>query len=295
MKIIMIKRTNAILFLLLFTISTNANSQSLKVYSGSYEHGTATYQYYENKDYERIFQGNISYKSKGYDISYYEEEIVGSFKQNLKNGLWTSKKVRTLTDSKMGELKISVIFSGQYENGKKVGQWTYKTQARVNEKNGTTSATCNFNDNVLVGSVNLASVKGQLSNEGLYIGNWTMTTNKYGEGQLEYIALFKNNIFLKLIVRQISDGKILFRYDNSDLVNQITEIVSPQIVKINGQGYMLKSCSNLNKYSNDDNKYFSNFYVEIEKLIRNIEEPLEDISLGSTASIIKTPQLLLQN
>ena len=103
------------LFLLFISIWLGTNCQNLKTYSGIYEKGNATYQYYENKDYERVLQGAFSYKSKSYDYSYFEQDITGIFKENFKDGLWTAKKTRTLNDLRNGEIKLTEILSGKYE------------------------------------------------------------------------------------------------------------------------------------------------------------------------------------
>ena len=95
-------------------------------------------------------------------------------------------------------------------------------------------------------------------------------------------------------MRQTSDGVILVRYDNSDLVNQIPDTLTQQTLTINGQRYELQSCSELDRYSSDDNKYFSKFIEAINKKIGDFDKPLKDIPLGSTDFIIKTPQVLIQ-
>jgi len=208
--------------------------------------------------------------------------------------LWTVKKTRTVTDYRIGQLKITEIISGKYEKSNKVGQWTFKTQNKLNGKNETINEIYNFKNNILVGELNTYSIKGLLNNDGFYIGNWTLTSKEYGEMKLEYIAEFKNNIFLKLIVRQVSDGQILLHYDNSEIVNQFSDTLSQDIIVIAGQRYELKSCENIDRYSNEDNKYFLNFTETIKKKVSEFDKPLRDIPLGSTNYILKSPQLLIK-
>ena len=273
---------------------STVKSQPIKTYTGSYEKGQATYQYYENKDYERFFQGSFSYTRKAYDYSYFEEVIKGNFKDNLKVGLWSSNKKRTISDSRIGELKVTETFSGKYSNGEKIGMWTYKKQTKLNDKLETENVICSFEANILVGEIKTNNLNGQFNRHGSFIGKWTKTISSFGEGKLEYIAEFKNNIFLKLTVRQVNDGKILLRYDNSEIVNKLNDSINKDICIIDKQRYKLKNIDSLNRYSNKENEYFFNFLEAIQKEVGEYDKPLRDVSLGSRNFQIKSPQVLIQ-
>ncbi len=77
-------------FITLIIYSNWALSQNkqIQTFSGKFEGGTATYLYYENNDYERIYNGAFKYngsveKYEGLDFS-----INGDFSNNLKEGKW---------------------------------------------------------------------------------------------------------------------------------------------------------------------------------------------------------------
>jgi len=58
------KKFKITLFWLVIGLSFQVNCQTIKTYSGTYEGGYATYQYYENKNYERILNGSFTHKKK---------------------------------------------------------------------------------------------------------------------------------------------------------------------------------------------------------------------------------------
>src|SRR5579863_6751072 len=59
----------------------DSSKRAIKTYTGPFENGTATYQYYENEKLERIYQGNFSYKQPGVIVT-------GKFKNNKREGTW---------------------------------------------------------------------------------------------------------------------------------------------------------------------------------------------------------------
>lgn len=285
---------NVIAFLIILSFNFSSKGQNLKTYNGSYIGGTANYQYYESSIYERILHGNFYYKRKNPYPTHSENEITGFFKENLKSGLWSAKKERTAIESGYGFLVIKETSSGKYEKGKKIGEWSFKSEKEFGNKNEIENAIFNFKENILVGTINTSFLKGHLTDDGLFIGNWNLTTYDNYNQKLEYIALFKSNIFIKLIVRRCSDGEILFRYDNSDFINQLQDINSEIFPIINGQKYEFKAVSGIDIYSNEDCKYFKSFSALINEKLRNIDEPVNEIELGSTDFIIKIPQVLIK-
>jgi len=72
--------------LLTFAFCLFANllqAQTIKTYSGPYENGKATYQYYEDNNGERIYNGPFTYKSIDGTI-----RITGTYKNGKRNGSW---------------------------------------------------------------------------------------------------------------------------------------------------------------------------------------------------------------
>ncbi len=181
--------------LLIFILSFfKINSQNIKVYSGTYKGGVAKYQYFENKDYERIFDGYFHYSS---DIN--NTTINGNFKNNQKIGVWT------YTDNVKAYNEIIKI-EGKYLNDKKNGFWTY-SKNQLDNKSKSYSITLNFHNDTIIGKFNIPYLKGEFDNSGKFIGIWN-----YKKDDTEFIAEFKDNIIIKLINRSISDGKIYFKY-----------------------------------------------------------------------------------
>src|ERR1022692_2330756 len=243
------KLTATALFLVL-TIGTTYG-QILKSYSGRYAGGQATYQYYENTDLERIFSGKFSYNDTKDNVNLSGvhipsgTEINGTFKENLKNGMWTAKEVLSSVVPGYGNTKVTMIYSGNYLNGKQTGQWVYKQSLTSNKGVENHNAILNFNDNVLIGAVDFSGLKGNFDNQGNFIQNW----NVKDEGT-EYIAEFKNNVFLKLIKRRVSDGQILYRYDNQNTANLFLENQKgkQKIIETNGKRYLAVDCDKLEEF-----------------------------------------------
>lgn len=74
-----------ILFLITFLSLWNVSiAQSLKIYSGKYREGTATYSYKDNPDGGRIYEGSFVYTTPYH-------KITGQFKNNKKDGQWIYK------------------------------------------------------------------------------------------------------------------------------------------------------------------------------------------------------------
>ncbi|MGC4040853.1 MAG: hypothetical protein QM710_08775 [Flavobacterium sp.] len=176
---------NLLLFTLAF-IFHRVNSQELKTYEGEYQQGFAKYQYFETKDYERIFNGYFNYKKDNQIF------ISGNYKDNKKSGEW-------VYSNKVYKVK------GTYIDNKKNGIWTFSEIKSSNEK--TTALSLNFRNDTVVGKINLPNLKGEFSKAGKYIGTWTIKKD-----DTEIIAEFKDNMVIKLVERKISDGSIYTKY-----------------------------------------------------------------------------------
>lgn len=181
------------LILLLIVTFFKVNSQNIKVYNGAYKRGFAKYEYFENKDYERIFEGSFYYSADNITT------VKGTFKNNKKTGVWTY--INNFKNSKM-----IIKTEGKYSNDRKIGLWTY-SKIQLDAKLKSYSVSLNFQNDTLVGKINLPNLKGQFDNKGKFVGNWN-----YKKDNMEFIAEFRDNILIKLIDRQISDGFINSKY-----------------------------------------------------------------------------------
>lgn len=293
---------NTFLFITLFSITQTVVSQTLKTYSGNYNGGEATYQYYENSDYERIFNGKFSYKTINNNPAAYNSgrvyqgiTINGVFKENKKDGFWEGSQ--TLTSQMRSNASATVTVNGNYSSGVKTGLWTYKQYVVVDKKTETVINSFNFNNNVLVGTISVNDMNGTLDNQGNFTGGWNIKS-----AGKEYIAEFQNNIVAKLIVREVADGKILLKYNNVNISYFLTD----SIATIDQTRYILQNFNALyrrgndidkkedasNDYSSrDKNQYFFDFFEIISERIRSFDKTIENISLGSTSFTIISPKV----
>lgn len=279
--------------------------QTLKTYTGSYAGGIATYQYYENTNYERIFNGKFSYKSVKDNVNLYRVhipssiEINGTFKNNFKNGLWMAKDEMSTDVPNYGNIKITTTVNGPYLNGKRQDQWRYNIVLLSTKKNVTENYLVNFNNNILIGAVNLSNTKGNLDNQGNFIGTWNIQDKNEGT---EYIAEFKKNVFIKLIKRKVATGEILFRNGNNYITTLFFDSLktNQNLVIQNGKRYISIDCdklendNNQNIEYNKDNEFFGEFYKVFSKQIRAFDKSLETINLGSTEYLITIPKVIVE-
>lgn len=291
------------LFTILFLSTLTIYGQTLKTYTGPYEGGEATYQYYE-KDYERIFNGSFAYKSKNdnpavntYGSVFEDVTITGFFKDNFKNGQWESKQVLT---SQVGNIKYknaskTTIVKGLFTNGLKNGEWSYEIKSVLDDKKESYIQKYTFKDNLLVGTFDFDKLKGSIDNNGNYIGSWSAII----DGK-DYIAEFQNNVFTKLIVRNASDGTVYLKYLAPELLN----FDSNDAITIENTTYKIISCKVLsersdvvifkdpNKIESESTEYFTRFHEFIENAVSAFDNSLDEINHGSKPIIIPCPNVI---
>ena len=118
------------------------------VLTGDYDHayggasGTATYEYYENNNLDRIFEGRFTLKNN-------ELQINGNYKNNLKDGHW-KYTVNKRPDKTNFQPCISIA-EGNYLKGKLHGTWIFRL---VDKKLGKkySYAKASFINNLMVGT-----------------------------------------------------------------------------------------------------------------------------------------------
>ena len=128
--------------LCLFLITSNMIwCQQQKTYSGKYDlhsynlsfnvgllNGTVTYNYYEDKDLNRIKNGAFSYNgSFSYSGSLTNVSVFGNYSNGKRNGVWTV--VFGYNDK---STKGQNTFIGNYNNGIPNGQWTLSYNGQKN-------------------------------------------------------------------------------------------------------------------------------------------------------------------
>lgn len=210
-------------------------------------------------------------------------------------------------NSKLKSANGNSVILGNYKNGLKDGIWISRSKSIVNSKNIEEVSTIKLRDGILIGEIKKDNINGAFNDKGEFIGNWTIK-NK----DIEYIAEFNNNIFSKLIVRNITNGNVLLKYiDTKTSMYNITNET-----KIDGNVYELTVANKINRgYSiNYDYKklgfdtesmseiemvdnarlkmeYFTNFIEFIEKYIKPFDSVFENIQTGSSSIIINYPMI----
>ncbi len=272
-----------VLLILVTILYVNGYSQKNKEeYSGRYENGTASYEYYENEDFERIFHGNFEYKI-GTSFS-----ANGQFNNNLRSGKWTIVR-RDKNKYDDGTVIIEIV-NVTYEQGKLVGKATYK---KTDEKTKDVLAESigNFIDNKLIGNFtfesndkrqrNIFSISINLNNKGLANG---LSIIKYSTDtgiKFEDRRKFGNGALYWRLFRNLTTGEIIEKYDNKSIIEEYSDTTATYyhrtFIDINKYPYdsywdlynAIEFWSNLN-CSNCGNMYSYNpLYVLNKGIIKN--------------------------
>jgi len=194
-------------------------AQSIKTYTGNYSEaetsGQVTYQYYENDNYERIYNGDFKFTTGNPDGSKLTnqlyKEVTGKFKENWKDGLWSYKwKNEDIT--------------GYFKMGLPNGEWIFneydfRTNKFVNVqkatyKDGKLSGAFYFKGNLVYSSS--AETNGVINDEGYLDGNWTIKW-----GYVEDIRKYKNGILYFRLVRDTETGFVAYKVDSTNFINEI--------------------------------------------------------------------------
>jgi hypothetical protein len=210
-----LKSTFVILVTLLsFSISV---AQNIKTYKGVFNKGKATYQYYENANLERVYHGHFLFTDS-------ESRLEGEFKDNKKDGLWKYSSI-----SNRYYQNESTLLSGRFDNGQLIGEWKYlkivkDKQGKVLSKD---SKSASFRNNRFSGNIVSWDIIIDINEDG-FIDK--VTPFKFSVDRIPYEALFEfnNGILCKSIVRNVSTGEIVERFDNSDLVSKFNSQFSAE-------------------------------------------------------------------
>lgn len=273
-----------LLILLLFTV--NINSQTLKNYNGNYENGKANYQYYEEDNYERVFQGDFSYNGDFHDGMNYSIEIKGNYSNNLKNGFWSGKKTRLIYHYEYGNVKSEKTVQGNFLNGKKDGQWNYKQIYTSKDKVEKSEYSIRFSENTIVGNVDFINIIGFFGNNSEFEKEW-----KNKDENIEYIVEFNKNILIKFIARKNSNGEIIFKYDVSDIIKSLPNNTENKHFNIENEVYQIKQIDKLDEY-NSEYIYILKFYNNVVSKLKEINSPISRIKHGSDDFEIKSPLII---
>ncbi|MCE9539406.1 MAG: hypothetical protein K8R85_09330 [Bacteroidetes bacterium] len=202
-------------FIIIF--SYNSKSQTLQTYNGTFEEGTATYQYYENEKYERIFHGNFEYKSSGYTIT-------GKFKDNKRDGLWKATLTQKIYNPNS---TTSEIVTANYINGNLEGQSNY-TKTDLGTKKILAKANSSFKNNIPNGNFNylVNDTKNNFSynffvNSKGFVDSTFFVKYKYQNIQYEDIQKYKNGYSYWRLFRNMTTGEIITKIEKTKFVDDI--------------------------------------------------------------------------
>jgi TonB family protein len=206
------------------------NAQILKIYSGPYGMGKASYQYYEDKNGERIYDGVFKFTYQNGSVI-----ISGHYKNNKPDGIWTWN----LKDYYSLFINWSGTITGQYLSGYKNGKWQSNlfyyiskggTHVKINE-----TKNIQFMKNILVGeyseitTVNAtvayinddnkkSIIKGDLDENGYKTGEWKFQTLS-NNVPIEEVRKYIKGYCYSFISRDESTGKIIDKYDSAEIAN----------------------------------------------------------------------------
>lgn len=225
------KTITLILFILLFKLNYG---QEIKTYKGKFEQGNAEYEYYDDAEKGRIYNGKFEYLCNEYYktyqipvnfilrkvtkyICYYKnDKKQGVFKYNFSIELDTLnskydinnrndlinidriKKIKTREDYEM---------EGYYEKGHRNGIWSFKKKNQIFDTlncktyDNYSSRQINFKNDTIIGkydfNIDKYNVKGEFDNEGYFTGIInSLCDNKYSESYIIYKSIIISKTLL---------------------------------------------------------------------------------------------------
>ena len=251
--------------LLVFSSILYCSSQTIKTYSGPYANGTATYQYYENSNYERIYNGSFHYTAK---ISYEKifdacsicgVEVTGNYKENKKDGDWVFK---------LNHENYSEIVTGSFDKGFFNGKWTTTKISNANQK-VICSSSANYSYGKVIGPLNRQcnGSEFEFSNfdkSGKRDSIWFNTELKSNNEKLEEIRKYKHGVLYWELYRNVSTGEIFRKFDSTNFVSTFFSNYDSlsHVSIVNDKKYILFEKS---KYA-QPNYYFVDFEQDLYHL-----------------------------
>ncbi|MCZ8353769.1 MAG: hypothetical protein O9340_03470 [Cyclobacteriaceae bacterium] len=224
----MIRLYISITFFLVAIGFHNSSGQTLISYTGTFDDGIASYEYYLSETGERMYHGAFTYKSVD-DYKKDEIQISGKFKNNLKFGLW-KYTFHWKDETVFGHINRGkkIMISGNYENGLLQGNWLYTEidnatnkmikKSTIQFKDGVPNNTYSYQDNKIVNQIDYMqniSITGAYNEQGLMHGRWTI---KYKINKIDYIdtRLYEEGKIKEHKVINLSTGdKVEPEYDSS--------------------------------------------------------------------------------
>lgn len=221
-----------IIIITFITIFTNISFSQQKTYTGKFQRGIATYDYYENQNLERIKNGSFKYEYEIDQVNLYRNHIPakvlinGYYKNNLLDGRWEDVYITNSEVPNLGKVKIKRTSLINLDNGIRNGVWQCKYETELNNKVETNNANVIFVKGKIVGEVNLFGYIGKFNKLGEFDNVWSFKSEK---NDIEIIAEFKNGIISRFFKRKISTGEILINFNQSEIVNSYSLQLNSEI------------------------------------------------------------------
>ncbi len=225
--------------LLLLVYQTNSICQ-IKTYSGKFdgvihrnfsakETGKATYQYYENKTFDRTFHGNFSFIGETVNIK-------GAFKDGIKVGKWKINSDNKV-DHMIGpqgffcKVKLNTNIFGSFDSGLFNGEWIYNYSNSAScitppswKKHIDIKSIAHFRNGVFIGKIKYESStdgdyeldEGQFDENGFFDGIWTTK-----RGSIKTIKKYKHGIYYFILEQNTTTGEKIKYTDNTEWMNSI--------------------------------------------------------------------------
>ena len=202
------------------------NAQQVKTYSGAYKGGSAIYQYYEDKDLNRVLHGSFKYNSTVYFDGFGVGQAIksGKYKNNEKDGFW--KYSFDFKDE-------NFCASGNFKNGLKDGEWVFveleKVTKKINRKSivhykkdtllGTFQFICNSRYSRNYTEISDISIKGIFNNAGKLDSVWII---KFKDHNIpcEYVKGYNNGSLINGMFQDLSDGSNVKFRENAKVFEQ---------------------------------------------------------------------------
>ena len=219
----------AYLSLVLSLVYFVAFSQERKTYNGpigSLSKGQATYQYYENEDFERVLDGPYTFSSEW-------TKATGTFVKGKKHGIWKFTYLvlsHALPVSNTGY--CNDVFTMSYKNGKRDGPASY-TRTLQSSGKVLIKSLASFKDNYQVGDYiyeNISqskNISAHFDSDGFIDGNCIMQA-KYDTGLFKDIIEFKSGILVSRLYRNINQGDVIINVKPSALPQAFTDNFNPR-------------------------------------------------------------------
>jgi hypothetical protein len=239
-----------ILILFLFFLA-DIYSQEKKSYKGEYQgamtKGIATYDYLENSNLERVYNGPFEFSS----IEHYyglKLLITGNYLNDKKNGNWTFKL--TSQHPTVYYKTLSETVSGEYQNGDMIGKWNSILTFVPNNSKGSQRDSIlkksffSFKNSKPCGQfyyfAENEKISGNFDSMGFLDGEWKI--NWKSETPFEEIRNYKNGVCYKVISRDLSTGEIIDKENNDSILNAFLKnnILQDTLIKFNGRTYKTK-------------------------------------------------------